>query len=175
MYKDCLQKGDGITFDDKNSSGGVINVIETCKNYTYLTIAGKMPEYSDKLQFHKNYDAGLMKKYSKYYSDNVSVRKVPVSVEIDIYTGSPCLFKLSDDTGITILETSDIICEYSESGTNVESVSKKATEFGNTPFKATDVKIHTDGHSFIPFSALKELRRNAASRLCEARKVRVLQ
>ena len=174
LDKNCIKQGDGITFEDKNSAGGIVNIITQNGSNTILTIAGEMPEYSKGLRFYKNYDAELMKKYSKYYAENASIRKVDITAEIDIFREKPCVLRLYDNIGNSVTEESGILCEYSDKEISKDAVAKKVSELGGTPFKAADIIVNTDKNSFIPFSVIKELRRNGVAKLYELRKERIL-
>lgn len=171
LFIDNLSQGDGITFEGSDC-GGVVNVITTKGNKTELTIAGKPPIFTNGLCFYKNYDAALMKHYSKYYSDNAELRKVPITGELSVFCGKKCSLSLFDNERTSVTLESDIDCNFSDKGISEEKVKEKLSELGGTPYIMTDIKIMTDGNSFVPFSAIKELRRKAVTMLSEIRKER---
>lgn len=171
LFIDNLSQGDGITFEGSDC-GGVVNVITTKGNKTELTIAGKPPIFTNGLCFYKNYDAALMKHYSKYYSDNAELRKVPITGELSVFCGKKCSLSLFDNERTRVTLESDIDCDFSDKGISEEKLKGKLSELGGTPYIMTDIKIITDGNGFVPFSAIKELRRKAVTMLSEARKER---
>ncbi len=169
LDKNCLNVGDGITFDDKASSGGVINVITQKDEFIELTVAGDMPQFVKNLKLYKNYDNSLMKKFSKYYDPNAEIRKVKVSAVLSVFKGKPCVLSFTDMDGNIATAQSDTMCEHSENGIQKESVAKKINELGGTPFETYSIDIQTDGNSFAAFKVIKELRRRAAAQLATLR------
>ncbi|MBE7064970.1 MAG: U32 family peptidase [Ruminococcaceae bacterium] len=171
LFSDCLSQGDGITFEG-GDFGGVINVIIPKGNKTEITVAGKAPNYKEGLRFYKNYDAQLMKNYSKYYAPDTELRKVPVSGTLQVFCGQKCIFTLCDNDGNKVTTESDIPCDFSDKGIDIENVKKKLSELGGTPYNMISAEIQTDGKSFVPFSVIKSLRRNAVQNLSDIRKGR---
>ncbi|MBQ8164342.1 MAG: U32 family peptidase [Clostridia bacterium] len=172
LFTDCLSQGDGITFEGAGDFGGVVNVITQKGNKKELTIAGKPPVFREGLKFYKNYDADLMKKYSKYYAPNTELRKVSVSAEIYLFSGKNCILTLSDCDGNKVTAESNLLCDFSEKGIAADDITKKLSELGGTPYKMVSVNVLTDGKSFVPFSVIKELRRKAVQSLSDIRKER---
>lgn len=171
LFIDNLSQGDGITFEGSDC-GGVVNVITTKGNKTELTIAGKPPVFTNGLRFYKNYDAALMKHYSKYYTNNAELRKVSITGELRVFCGKKCSLTLFDNEGNSVTLENDIACDFSDKGISEEKLKEKLSELGGTPYIMTDIKIMTDGNSFVPFSVIKELRRKAVALLSDIRKER---
>lgn len=172
LFSDCLNPGDGITFECGSDFGGVVNVINKKGRSTEITVAGKAPAFKEGLVFYKNYDASIMKNYSRYYAPDAEFRKVPVSGELRVLCGQNCVFTLSDYDGNNVTVESDSACDFSDKGISADTIEKKLSELGGTPYHMTSVKTITDGKSFVPFSVIKELRRKAVGILSDIRKER---
>lgn len=87
-------------------------------------------------------------------------KKIRINIYADIVKDKPIKLKL--DCNGTTAESYGNIPELSEKHpATAESVEKQLVKLGNTPFKASKVKINIEDGLFIPIKFLNEVRRNA--------------
>jgi len=171
-----LSVGDGITFYGLPDNGGIVNVIEvrgekvrTLKSGEsgLVTICGNPPKpgFAD---FYKTLDFLYDKEISSTITMEKEYRKVPVVCELQ-GDGEYVHLSISDGKNMVSKTFSGV-----KDGEN-EEYKRKATEAisgtGNTPFVVTGTEIDTKG-LFVPYSALKQGRRELIEELSKIREKR---
>ena len=168
--------GDGVQFVDEDFekiSGEYVSKI---------TIKGKKVQKAErndiisigKLPENTKY---IYKNYSKEINDrivhNIKVSKRFSSVEAELYAekGKEMILKFSVNNlkgeKITAIEKGNIITEDAKKEITTVQIAEKLGELGETTFELGNVKIDYDGTSFIPFSELKNLKRECVKQLEE--------
>ena len=168
--------GDGVQFVDEDFekiSGEYVSKI---------TIKGKKVQKAEKndiisigkLPENTKY---IYKNYSKEINDriihNIKVSKRFSAVEAELYAekGKEMILKFSVNNlkgeKITAIEKGNIITEDAKKEITAAQIAEKLGELGETTFELGNVKIDYDGTSFIPFSELKNLKRECVKQLEE--------
>ena len=168
--------GDGVQFVDEDFekiSGEYVSKI---------TIKGKKVQKAEKndiisigkLPENTKY---IYKNYSKEINDriihNIKVSKRFSAVEAELYAekGKEMILKFSINNlkgeKITAIEKGNVITEDAKKEIMTAQIAEKLGELGETTFELGNVKINYDGTSFIPFSELKNLKRECVKQLEE--------
>lgn len=168
--------GDGVQFVDEDFekiSGEYVSKI---------TIKGKKVQKAEKndiisigkLPENTKY---IYKNYSKEINDriihNIKVSKRFSAVEAELYAekGKEMILKFSINNlkgeKITAIEKGNVITEDAKKEIMTAQIAEKLGELGETTFELGNVKIDYDGTSFIPFSELKNLKRECVKQLEE--------
>ena len=168
--------GDGVQFVDEDFekiSGEYVSKI---------TIKGKKVQKAEKndiisigkLPENTKY---IYKNYSKEINDriihNIKVSKRFSAVEAELYAekGKEMILKFSINNlkgeKITAIEKGNVITEDAKKEIMTAQIAEKLGELGETTFELGNVKINYDGTSFIPFSELKNLKRECVKQLKE--------
>ena len=168
--------GDGVQFVDEDFekiSGEYVSKI---------TIKGKKVQKAEKndiisigkLPENTKY---IYKNYSKEINDrivhNIKVSKRFSAVEAELYAekGKEMILKFSVNNlkgeKITAIKKGNVITEDAKKEITTSQIVEKLGELGETTFELGNVKIDYDGTSFIPFSELKNLKRECVKQLEE--------
>ena len=168
--------GDGVQFVDEDFekiSGEYVSKI---------TIKGKKVQKAEKndiisigkLPENTKY---IYKNYSKEINDriihNIKVSKRFSAIEAELYAekGKEMILKFSINNlkgeKITATEKGNVITEDAKKEIMTAQIAEKLGELGETTFELGNVKIDYDGTSFIPFSELKNLKRECVKQLEE--------
>ena len=168
--------GDGVQFVDEDFekiSGEYVSKI---------TIKGKKVQKAEKndiisigkLPENTKY---IYKNYSKEINDrivhNIKVSKRFSAVEAELYAekGKEMILKISVNNlkgeKITAIKKGNVITEDAKKEITTSQIVEKLGELGETTFELGNVKIDYDGTSFIPFSELKNLKRECVKQLEE--------
>ena len=168
--------GDGVQFVDEDFekiSGEYVSKI---------TIKGKKVQKAEKndiisigkLPENTKY---IYKNYSKEINDriihNIKVSKRFSAVEAELYAekGKEMILKFSVNNlkgeKITAIEKGNVITEDAKKEITTAQIAEILGELGETTFELGNVKIDYDGTSFIPFSELKNLKRECVKQLEE--------
>ena len=168
--------GDGVQFVDEDFekiSGEYVSKI---------TIKGKKVQKAEKndiisigkLPENTKY---IYKNYSKEINDriihNIKVSKRFSSVEAELYAekGKEMILKFSVNNlkgeKIIAIKKGNVITEDAKKEITTAQIAEKLGELGETSFELGNVKIDYDGTSFIPFSELKNLKRECVKQLEE--------
>ncbi|MCQ2401205.1 MAG: U32 family peptidase [Lachnospiraceae bacterium] len=95
---------------------------------------------------------------------NDEKKKITVSAFISI--GNAAMLTLKTDDGrYSVTVSGPVVSEASKRPITKEDVKDKIMAFGNTSFEPVGEDIYVEEGAFLPVSALKELRRNAADEL----------
>ena len=171
---DELILGDGVQFVDEDFekiSGEYVSRItirgekvQKAERNDIVSI-GKLPEGTKYI--YKNYS----KEINDRIIHNLKVSKRFSSVDAELYAekGKEMLlkFSLNNLKGERISATikGNIITEVARKEITKEQIAEKLGELGETTFELGNVKIDYDGTSFIPFSELKNLKRECIKQL----------
>ena len=171
---DELILGDGVQFVDKDFekiSGEYVSRItikgekvQKAERNDIVSI-GKLPEGTKYI--YKNYS----KEINDRIIHNLKVSKRFSSVDAELYAekGKEMVlkFSLNNLKGERISATikGNIITEVARKEITKEQIAEKLGELGETTFELGNVKIDYDGTSFIPFSELKNLKRECIKQL----------
>ena len=162
-----LQPGDGISFGKEN--GGVVNVYfpET----GMLTVAGEMPHSNIvSLPLYQTYSIKLDKEAKRLY-ENGENKKTFIDGRFVAHRGEPVSFEIWDGkTKITV--TGDVPQEAEGGGISENDITHTLWTIGNTPYKFNKIDVLLDDKLFIPFSKIKDMRREAIDKLSEERSKR---
>ena len=171
---DELILGDGVQFVDEDFekiSGEYVSRItirgekvQKAERNDIVSI-GKLPEGTKYI--YKNYS----KEINDRIIHNLKVSKRFSSVDAELYAekGKEMLLKFSLNNlkgeRISAIKKGNVITEDARKEITKEQIAEKLGELGETTFELGNVKIDYDGTSFIPFSELKNLKRECIKQL----------
>ena len=171
---DELILGDGVQFVDEDFekiSGEYVSRItirgekvQKAERNDIVSI-GKLPEGTKYI--YKNYS----KEINDRIIHNLKVFKRFSSVDAELYAekGKEMVLKffLNNLKGerISAIKKGNVITEDARKEITKEQIAEKLGELGETAFELGNVKIDYDGTSFIPFSELKNLKRECIKQL----------
>ena len=171
---DELILGDGVQFVDEDFekiSGEYVSRItirgekvQKAERNDIVSI-GKLPEGTKYI--YKNYS----KEINDRIIHNLKVSKRFSSVDAELYAekGKEMVLKffLNNLKGerISAIKKGNVITEDARKEITKEQIAEKLGELGETTFELGNVKIDYDGTSFIPFSELKNLKRECIKQL----------
>ena len=171
---DELILGDGVQFVDEDFekiSGEYVSRItirgekvQKAERNDIVSI-GKLPEGTKYI--YKNYS----KEINDRIIHNLKVSKRFSSVDAELYAekGKEMLLKFSLNNlkgeRISAKKKGNVITEDARKEITKEQIAEKLGELGETAFELGNVKIDYDGTSFIPFSELKNLKRECIKQL----------
>ena len=171
---DELILGDGVQFVDEDFekiSGEYVSKItirgekvQKAERNDIVSI-GKLPEGTKYI--YKNYS----KEINDRIIHNLKVSKRFSSVDAELYAekGKEMVLKffLNNLKGerISAIKKGNVITEDARKEITKEQIAEKLGELGETTFELGNVKIDYDGTSFIPFSELKNLKRECIKQL----------
>lgn len=158
-----LKSGDGIEFNLKNGKfkGFTINEdLEKGKNRIKLPF--DVEENSDvRRTYSKELETSIDKKIESIY-------KLPIEFEVSIKVGRP-IHVFAKSMGKTSEYISENLVEKAKNmPISIENIRKSFEKINDTDFflkSEDDIKIVTDGESFVPVSVLNEARREAIKNL----------
>ena len=173
---DELILGDGVQFVDEDFekiSGEYVSRItirgekvQKAERNDIVSI-GKLPEGTKYI--YKNYS----KEINDRIIHNLKVSKRFSSVDAELYAekGKEMVLKFSLNNlkgeRISAIKKGNVITEDARKEITKEQIAEKLGELGETAFELGNVKIDYDGTSFIPFSELKNLKRECVKQLEE--------
>lgn len=168
-----LAVGDGISFLGYPDFGGIVNKIDELGGAKKsLVVCGTAPDkYSGELTVYKTLDAQLDKKLKQYYREDANFRRVPITAEFFLSSGvATLLFKDAEGRSASAMLNVEADC-----GTELREADAIGiiTATGNTPFVVSSCECHIENGTFIKFSELKKLRREAAEKLAKIRENRI--
>ena len=171
---DELILGDGVQFVDEDFekiSGEYVSRItirgekvQKAERNDIVSI-GKLPEGTKYI--YKNYS----KEINDRIIHNLKVSKRFSSVDAELYAekGKEMVLKFSLNNlkgeRISAIKKGNVITEDARKEITKEQIAEKLGELGETAFELGNVKIDYDGTSFIPFSELKNLKRECIKQL----------
>ena len=171
---DELILGDGVQFVDEDFekiSGEYVSRItirgekvQKAERNDIVSI-GKLPESTKYI--YKNYS----KEINDRIIHNLKVSKRFSSVDAELYAekGKEMVLKFSLNNlkgeRISAIKKGNVITEDARKEITKEQIAEKLGELGETAFELGNVKIDYDGTSFIPFSELKNLKRECIKQL----------
>ena len=171
---DELILGDGVQFVDEDFekiSGEYVSRItirgekvQKAERNDIVSI-GKLPEGTKYI--YKNYS----KEINDRIIHNLKVSKRFSSVDAELYAekGKKMVLKFSLNNlkgeRISAIKKGNVITEDARKEITKEQIAEKLGELGETAFELGNVKIDYDGTSFIPFSELKNLKRECIKQL----------
>ena len=171
---DELILGDGVQFVDEDFekiSGEYVSRItirgekvQKAERNDIVSI-GKLPEGTKYI--YKNYS----KEINDRIIHNLKVSKRFSSVDAELYAekGKEMVLKFSLNNlkgeRISVKKKGNVITEDARKEITKEQIAEKLGELGETTFELGNVKIDYDGTSFIPFSELKNLKRECIKQL----------
>ena len=171
---DELILGDGVQFVDEDFekiSGEYVSRItirgekvQKAERNDIVSI-GKLPEGTKYI--YKNYS----KEINDRIIHNLKISKRFSSVDAELYAekGKEMVLKFSLNNlkgeRISAIKKGNVITEDARKEITKEQIAEKLGELGETAFELGNVKIDYDGTSFIPFSELKNLKRECIKQL----------
>ncbi len=110
---------------------------------------------------YRGADAELLERIRNRYLEKD--RKVGVLARATIVSGKEAeLELLSEESGVCVTVKGALVQTAKSRALTQEDIAAKLSKTGNLPLEFTELRIETDGRSFLPVSALGELRRRAA-------------
>lgn len=165
---DELETGDGIQFVNSNFqtiSGEFVNkIIQNGKKVTKV-----MKDSYINLDIPKN-TAFIYKNYSKKLNDEIkqkiqnTKRTINIQAKLKAILGQPLSLTFNYKNFCVEVQTITLneLCKKTISENEIYN---KISELGDTTFKLTNLELNYDKVSFIPFSELKEIKRQASEKL----------
>jgi len=172
-----LNKGDGIGIEDGEVETGevVYNMYEDDRKINHAD-AGMVVEILSDTQvrkgstIYKTLDKTLMESLQKTFKSTVPIRKVPVTISAKAVAGKPFELKIEDiDFNMVRLESKYVVEKAVKRSTTKEQITQQLTKLGNTVFDIFTISMSVSDDIFIPISELNEVRKDAVSRLDNAR------
>lgn len=165
---DFLENGDGIQFVNKyfeTINGIFVNKI--IKNGTKVNIANKndiinLDIPKDCLYVYKNYSKSLNDEIDNLRA--TTKRQRPININIKAKLNKPLEIEFYTDN-FSVTHIDDILDEISNKPILLEDIKEKITTLGNTAFYCNNINIDYDNICFIPFSKLKEIKRQLVTKL----------
>ena len=174
-----LNKGDGIGIEDGAVETGevVYNMYESGDKINHAS-AGMIVEIPSNTQMqvrtgstvYKTLDKTLMESLQKTFKSTVPIRKVPVTITAKAIAGETFELKIEDiDFNMVQLESKYLVEEAVKRPTTKEQITQQLTKLGNTVFDIFSINVSAGDDIFIPISQLNDMRKDAVSRLNNAR------
>lgn len=158
-----IHNGDGLAFFNTQGEleGFRVNRAEINRIYP-----SEMPRIQPRTNLYRNLDYTFDKLLGKASAE----RKIALSIELlDNPTGFTLV--MTDETDARIMLTKSLDKELANRDQQ-ENIRTQLSKFGNTPFEATEVKIHLSANWFIPSSLLAKMRQTGVEMLLKNRKIR---
>lgn len=169
ILKEELSFGDGIVFLDKNYNridGNYVNKISLDGVKKEKAFVGESIDlnFPPKTAYvYKNFDKSVfdsVKHKLKQYK-----RKEGIEMQLHAHSGERLRLRLN--AWGNEVELFGPLLEEARKKMEVEKLSEKLSELGDSPFFPLELKVDYDDKAFVPFNELKQLRRDAVSLLCE--------
>ena len=172
-----LNTGDGIGIeDDAVETGEVVYRMYEDGRMIDHADAGMVIEIPSDTQVragstvYKTLDKTLMKTLQKTFTSTVPIRKVPVTITAKAVAGKPFELKIEDiNFNMVQLESQYLVEKAVKRPTTKEQIIQQLTKLGNTVFDVFAIDVSVDDNIFIPISQLNDMRKDATSRLNNAR------
>jgi putative protease len=169
LLKEDLALGDGIVFLDKNYNkidGHYINKISIDGKKLEKAFAG------DKIDLIcPPKTAYIYKNFDKNIFDSVKHRlkqhKRKEGISMYLYVHSREKLRLRLNAWGNEIELFGPILDEARKKMEVDKLSEKLSEIGDSPFFPLELKVDYDDKAFVPFNILKQIKRDAVSLLCE--------
>ncbi|MDH6357853.1 U32 family peptidase [Parabacteroides sp. PF5-9] len=158
-----LNNGDGLAFFDQKGvlQGFRANRVDVNKVYP-----AEMPVLRPKTVLYRNFDQA----FEKVLAQKTAERKINVRLTFSENRFGYTL-EIRDTSGVYVMVTRTHEKEMARND-QTENIRKQLTRLGNTPFEVQDVEIVLQKNWFVPSSLLSDMRRQAAERLVDLRKIR---
>lgn len=165
LLEQDLQKDDGIEFNLVNGKNKGMKAPKDGKKGETVEIK-KIGNIGKNSTVYKSSSIDLLKKAQGSYEEEINI--YPIDMEITIRIGEkPSLKILYKDYQET--NHVDFIVETAKNkGLAEEKLEEQLSKLGDTQFSLNELKINLDENSFLPLSALNELRREGCKLLNEA-------
>ncbi len=176
LLDDDITLGDGVQFVgmDYERLGGIyinkilLNEVKKEKAYKGDTVyLGKVPENTKYL--YKNYSKELHDSIN--HEMKVKERKMKIDGEFSagLLEKPRLVFSVSNLNGsrITAECEKEVLEQTAKKPIDVNIISEKLSELGDTSFELNNIKINYDGKAFFSFSELKQMKRECAEKLKE--------
>ncbi|HJH29094.1 MAG TPA: peptidase U32 [Methanosarcinaceae archaeon] len=119
---------------------------------------------------YKTLDKTLMESLQKTFRSHVPLRKVPVTIIAKAALGEPFKLEVKDvDLNMVHLESEYVVERATKKPTTKTQIIQQLTKLGNTVFDVFTINASVEDDIFIPISLLNDIRKDAISRLNEAR------
>ena len=158
-----IANGDGLCYRNGNNElcGFRVNRAEN----DGVVFPQKMPLVKKGTDIYRNYDSLFEKTLSK----KSAVRLIGVDIELTENAFGYAL-SLCDEDGVRV--SVSVAQEKIKADNRQTDLQKRElSKLGNTPFRAKEVSVSTDGPAFIPLSVLSAARRKAVESLLSAREM----
>lgn len=167
--------GDGIEIWDEKIQSAIVSVMikdgEHVKNAGPgdIVLLGNFKSGAKPgSRVYKTYDRKLMEYLSGLSSKNVP--SVPIKGKFVFFEGGKPVLTVTDNKGNTVVAEGTDECQRAvKKPLTGERVSEQLKKTGDTPYCFECINVLTDNRSFIPVSAVNEMRRDALARLSQKR------
>lgn len=169
ILKEELSLGDGIVFLDKNYNridGNYVNKISVEGNKREKAFVGDSIDLNcppKTAYIYKNFDKSVFDSVKHKLKQHK--RKEGIAMYLYAHKGEKLRLRLN--AWGNEVELFGPLLDEARKKMEVEKISEKLSELGDSPFFPLELEIDYDDKAFVPFNELKQLRRDAVSLLCE--------
>ncbi len=118
----------------------------------------------------KTLDKHLESSLAPYLDENY--KTIPLVGEVKAYQDEFMMLSISDHTHHVSIYSDTPIAQAQSKPVDQFQIADQISKLGNTPYFFEDLKVNTDGQSFIPIKLMNELRRQAIEELSNQRMFR---
>lgn len=113
---------------------------------------------------YKNRDRDILKSLKVYTEERANIKRMPVSFKAHAVQGENLKISASV-TGVDVSVSGEKAQKAQNKPTDALTIEKQIAKTGDYPFYANDIKVVTDGETFLPLSEINSLRRESLDRL----------
>lgn len=118
----------------------------------------------------KVFDAKLMERARKFFANTASLRRIPVTIMVQVEEGRPLTVTLQDMDGNVGKAATEFIAEKARNRPLTrETIVKQVERLGNTVFVMEQLDCQISGNIMVPISEINDARRRAVEALEQSR------
>ncbi len=132
----------------------------------------KMDTLFQGASLYLNSDAELNKDLNKSFTQKELLKKVPVTLSLNLELGAPVSATMSDGVATVQASTLSPVQKAQRLAVTDEFISDEMASLGGTVFRLQGIEIHREDNAealFVSHKELKELRRDLSEKLVQAR------
>lgn len=157
--------------EERNCSPEELKMLENAfsrDGFTSGMFTGDVDRYinskSGNDDIYKKRDESVLKELKKFAEQEANLKRLPVSFEVKAVKNEP--FKvIARAEGFEAFAVGEKVQQAQSKPTDEKTIEKQIAKTGDYPFFASEIKIETDGESFLPLSDINGLRRECLDRL----------
>ncbi|MBC7765471.1 MAG: U32 family peptidase, partial [Hyphomonadaceae bacterium] len=124
---------------------------------------------------YRIFDAQLMHVLADDFKEGVSIRKIPISGQIQIKLAQKLYMTIYDMDGNVVQGTGETSVQTAlNRATTQEDIQKQLDKLGGTPYTWSDLAVLVDDGVYVPVSEINGLRRDLLTQLSDARTSRTV-